>query len=215
MDDRVKARIGRLEEILAQVGDGDLSAHVELGPDEEEDELTALERGINLLVVDLRAKSEESHEKEAKLLAQQRELEARLHTIEEQAKAIRTLSTPVIEVWDDILVLPLVGLLDTERSGEIVDAVLSRVSATQARCIVIDITGVPVVDTKTADNLVQVVRAASLLGARCVLTGASPGVAQTVVSLGVDLGSIKTLRNLKAGLKYCLAHLAGGREHAF
>jgi rsbT co-antagonist protein RsbR len=163
--------------------------------------------GINFLIVDLRSTAQANKDKERQLLAQQRELEKWIATIERQSVAIRELSTPVIEVWDDILVLPVIGVVDSERGAEIMQVVLERVSAMQARCVVVDVTGVPLVDTQTAGHLLRVVRAAGLLGARCILTGVSPSVAATVVSLGLDLSSIVTMRNLKAGLKYCLEYL--------
>jgi rsbT co-antagonist protein RsbR len=179
-----------------------MSPRVELGPDG--DALTGLEMGINFLIVDLRTNSLANKEKEDKLLAQRRELEARLLTIEQQAKAIKEMSTPVLEVWDDVLVVPVIGVVDTDRGTEIMEAVLERLSTAQARCVVVDVTGVPILDARTADHLLSVVKAATLLGAKCVLTGVSPAVAQTVVSLGVDLSKIVTLRNLKAGLRHCL-----------
>lgn len=120
---------------------------------------------------------------------------------------IRELSTPVMEVWEDVLVLPVVGIVDTRRSMEIMNTLLDRIVATQARCVIIDITGVEVVDTKTADYLLRVSRAANLLGSRCVLTGLSPAVAQTLVEIGADLSEVRTLRNLKEGLRDCLKHL--------
>lgn len=120
---------------------------------------------------------------------------------------IRELSTPVMEVWDDVLVLPVVGIVDTRRSMEIMNTLLERIVATQAKCVIIDITGVEVVDTKTADYLLRVSRAANLLGSRCVLTGLSPAVAQTLVEIGADLTEVRTLRNLKEGLRDCLKYL--------
>jgi rsbT co-antagonist protein RsbR len=143
-----------------------------------------------------------------------RELEAKLVTIERQAAAIRELSTPVMEIWDDVLVLPIVGVVDTKRSMEIMDNLLQRIVDTQSRCVIIDVTGVEVVDTKTADYLLKVVRASNLLGTRCVLTGLSPAIAQTLVEIGADLAEVRTLRNLKAGLKDCLRFLRGSRSGA-
>lgn len=198
-------RVRRLEEVLADVASGELSVGVEIGVGE--DVLTSLEMGINYLIVELRATAQANREKQEQVLAQQRELEERLRKIDQQAAAIRELSTPVIEAWDDVLVLPLIGAIDADRAGEILETLLGRISAVQARCVVIDITGVPVLDTSTADHLLRVVKAAGMLGTHCVLTGIGPAVAQTVVSLGVDLGSVKTLRNLKAGLKHCLEYL--------
>jgi len=132
------------------------------------------------------------------------ELEAKLHLIEKQAAAIRELSTPVMEIWDDILMLPIVGVVDTRRSMDIMNNLLQSIVARQAKFVIVDVTGVEVVDTKTADYLLKVVRAANLLGARCVLTGLSPAVAQTLVTIGADLTEVKTLRNPKEGLRHCL-----------
>ena len=135
------------------------------------------------------------------------ELQRKIDLIEEQTLAISELSTPVMEVWEDVLVLPIVGVVDTRRSVEIMDNLLQSIVETQSRCVIIDITGVDIVDTKTADYLVKVVRAASMLGSRCVLTGLSPAVAQTLVEIGASLHEVKTLRNLKEGLKDCLRWL--------
>lgn len=120
---------------------------------------------------------------------------------------ISQLSTPVMEIWDSVLVLPIVGVVDTRRSAEIMDTLLRRIVETRSRCVIVDITGVDLVDTKTADYLVKVVRAASLLGSRCVLTGLSPAVAQTLVNIGTTLDEVRTLRNLKDGLVDCLRYL--------
>lgn len=131
-----------------------------------------------------------------------RELQRKIDLISE-------LSTPVIEIWDSVLVLPIVGVVDTRRSTEIMDTLLRRIVETQSRCVIVDITGVDFVDTKTADYLVKVVRAASMLGSRCVLTGLSPAVAQTLVNIGTTLQEVRTLRNLKEGLEDCLRYLNG------
>ncbi|HFE44292.1 MAG TPA: STAS domain-containing protein [Nannocystis exedens] len=141
-----------------------------------------------------------------------RELEARNAVIQEQELAISELNTPVMEIWEDVLVLPIVGVVDTRRSMEIMNNLLGSIEQTQARCVIIDVTGVEVVDTKTADYLLKVIRAANLLGSRCVLTGLSSAIAQTLVEIGADLSEIRTLRNIKEGLKDCLKHLRSQRQ---
>jgi anti-anti-sigma regulatory factor len=138
------------------------------------------------------------------------ELEEKLKVINRQRDALRELSTPIIEIWDDILVLPIMGVVDTRRSLEIMDNLLAAIVKSQTKCVIIDITGVEIVDTRTADYLLKVVQAAQLLGARCVLTGINPAVAQTLVEIGADLSKVKTLRNLKAGLLDCLKHIRSG-----
>ena len=116
-----------------------------------------------------------------------------------------------MEIWDDILVLPIVGVVDTRRSLDLMNNLLDRIVETQSRCVIIDVTGVEVVDTKTADYLLKVIRAANLLGSRCVLTGLSPAIAQTLVEIGADLREVNTLRNIKDGLKDCLRYLRSHR----
>lgn len=200
-----KSRLEQIQNVLAKVADGDFQQHVVMG--HEDDELSALEMGINFMVMDLRAMAEANLEKEAQLVLQQQDLSAKLQTIEEQNAAIRELSTPVMEVWDDILVLPIVGTVDTSRSMDIMNTLLNHLVAGHAKCVIIDITGVEVVDTKTADYLLKVARAARLLGTRCVLTGMRPAVAQTLVEIGADISELATLRNLKEGLKDCLSFM--------
>jgi rsbT co-antagonist protein RsbR len=198
-------RIRRAEEVLARVASGDLNVRLECAL--RDDALSPLEMGINFLIVDLRSSAEENQRKNDALAAQQRELESRLEKISHQAEAIRELSTPVIEVWDDILALPIVGVVDTQRISDIMNNLLEKIVASRAKCVIIDITGVAIVDTQTADHLLRITRAATLLGTRCVLTGLSPAIAQTLVAIGADLRELRTLRNLKDGLEDCRAWL--------
>ncbi len=121
--------------------------------------------------------------------------------IAQQQEAIRELSTPVIQIWRGILTLPIVGAIDSPRAAQITEDLLERIVAAQARVVIIDITGVPLVDTGVANRLLKTVRAASLLGAHCLLVGIRPEIAQTVVHLGVDLSGIETYADLQAGLE--------------
>jgi rsbT co-antagonist protein RsbR len=138
-----------------------------------------------------------------------RENEARLIEINSQQQllldVIREISTPVIPVHDEILVLPLVGTIDSARSARIMETLLTGVQEYAAEVVIIDITGVPIVDTAVANHLIQTTRAATLLGAHCVLVGVSAEVAQTLVQLGVDLSTLVTRSNLQAGITYALA----------
>lgn len=124
--------------------------------------------------------------------------------IEQQSAAILELSTPVTEIWDGILVMPLIGTVDTARAQQIIDALLDAIAASQASCAIIDITGVPVIDTEVADHLLKTVSAAKMLGADVILSGVSPHNAQTLVKLGVDLSAIATKGSLKAALQLAL-----------
>lgn len=121
---------------------------------------------------------------------------------EQQREAIREMSVPVLPVNRDTLVMPLVGALDSARLVQIQEQALSRLEATRARCLLLDITGVPVVDSQVAQGLVRVVQAAQLLGAEVALIGIRPEVAQTIVGLGLDLSSITTYSDLQGALRH-------------
>ncbi len=124
--------------------------------------------------------------------------------IDAQRQALRELSTPIVPISDEIIAMPLTGSIDTARAQQIMEALLTAISHYQAEVVIIDITGVPVVDTGVANHLLQTAQAARLLGARVVLTGIAPEVAQTIVSLGVDLSSIVTRGDLQSGIEYAL-----------
>ena len=141
----------------------------------------------------------------------QNELTERLATIEQQRAAIRELSTPVIEVWDRVLCLPVVGVMDTSRGAEMTESLLRGVVEKRARCTIIDVTGIEVMDTATADHFLRMAKAVRLLGAECVITGISPGIAQTIVHMGVDLGEVRTHRSLRDALsRFVLESMAKG-----
>lgn len=134
-----------------------------------------------------------------------RELQDRLSVIEAQRAAIAQLSTPIIQVWDGILCLPVVGTVDTARSMEMTERVLHAVVAERARAAIIDITGIEVMDTKTVDHFLKMTRTLALLGAKAIITGISPSVATTLTQLGVELGEVRTCRSLRDALRLLLA----------
>jgi rsbT co-antagonist protein RsbR len=117
---------------------------------------------------------------------------------------VRQLQTPILQLWDDVLALPVIGMVDSRRSQDMMETLLKEIVNHRCKYVIIDITGVEIVDTRTADHFVKVMKSAELLGTRCVMTGIRPAVAQTLVELGVDLSSIRTLRNLEEGLRDCL-----------
>ena len=124
--------------------------------------------------------------------------------VEAQQDAIHSMSTPIIQVWDDIVTMPVVGLVDSVRAADMKNSLLETVSRTSAKFAIVDLTGVDTVDTATADHLLKIMRAVGLLGARCVITGIQPSVAQIIVALGLDMQGVITLRSLREGLKYCM-----------
>ncbi|WP_437585383.1 PAS domain S-box protein [Sorangium sp. So ce1000] len=141
----------------------------------------------------------------------ERELRARLELIERQQRVIRDLSTPIIQVWDGVLTLPMIGVLDSSRTAEVMDTLLEAIVRTGARFAILDLTGVELVDTKTASYLIELVGAIRLLGAEGIVTGIRSTVAQTIVSLGLDLVNITTLGNLRAALQYCIRQMSKER----
>ncbi|MFN3373806.1 MAG: STAS domain-containing protein [Chloroflexus sp.] len=119
---------------------------------------------------------------------------------EQQRQVIRELSVPVLPVRDTTLVMPLIGAIDTARLSDMQQHALEQIEQTGARELLIDVTGVPVIDTQVAKGLIQLVEAARLMGTRVMLAGIRPEVAQTLVSLGVDLSNIRTFSTLQAAL---------------
>ncbi len=193
-------RVERLLEIFASVTAGDYSQTVEVS-EEGEDDFTPVEISTNFMIEQLVYEREQNEAKQA-------ELERSLDTILKQRGAIEELSTPIIKIWDRVLVLPLIGALDTRRSQNLTDALLTTIAATQTKVAILDITGVSGVDSAVANHLLKTVASVKLLGAQCVITGIRPEVAQTVVHLGVELADVRTLSDLAAGLKWALDYLS-------
>lgn len=131
-------------------------------------------------------------------------------TIHRQQEEMEELSTPVVKIWDGILALPLVGTLDTRRSQMVTEALLEAVARTGSEIAIIDLTGVPAIDTRMAQHLMRTVAASRLMGADCILSGIRPQIAQTIVHLKINLGDIKTESTLAAALKSALS--ASGLE---
>ncbi len=130
---------------------------------------------------------------------------AREKIIIDQAEAMMELSTPVVRLWDGIIAVPLVGTLDSARTQLVMEKLLDALVATGADHAVIDITGVPTVDTEVAQHLLKTVMAARLLGAECTICGIRPQIAHTIVSLGIEFGDIATKASLADALAYALS----------
>lgn len=127
--------------------------------------------------------------------------------LEAQRRTIRELSTPILPIYPGVIVLPLVGTVDSYRAAQIMESLLSAITESQADLVIVDITGVPLVDTGVAHYLLQTTRAARLVGAHVVLVGIGSEIAQTVVQLGVDLSDVTIHANLQSGIEYALARL--------
>ena len=131
----------------------------------------------------------------------------RADTFEEQRRTINELETPVIQVWDGVLALPIVGSLDTGRAQRMTEALLESISATGSEVVILDITGVPVVDTATAKHLLETVAAAKLMGAEVMLVGIVTRTALTLVHLGIDLSGVITRTTMAKGMELAFARL--------
>lgn len=129
---------------------------------------------------------------------------AREEIISDQAETLLELSTPVIRLWDGIIAVPLVGTLDSARTQVVMEKMLDTLVATGAEHAVLDITGVPTVDTEVAQHLLKTVMAVRLLGAECTISGIRPQIAQTIVSLGIEFGDVATKATLADALAYAL-----------
>jgi len=130
-----------------------------------------------------------------------RELDTKSRELRRYQQTLSELATPIIQVWDGVVVVPVIGVVDSKRSAEMMESVLQRVTADAIECVIFDVTGVEVVDTYTASHIFKLSAATSLLGAAFIMTGIRPEVARTLVQIGLDLGNLTTCRSLKEGLE--------------
>lgn len=205
-DDMVQAVL----DVLMRLAVADLDARVDIGEGTKPIELVGA--AVNMLAEELAA----SRAAEVELRRQlQHEADSRRRENEvlvaaqaqlaRQNDAIRALSTPVIEVARGVLILPLIGLVDAARAEQIMEQLLAAIVRQAASTVILDLTGVPTIDTAAAHHLLQVTAAAKLLGTRSIITGVSPGNAQTLVRLDVDLAAIATRSSLAVALRDVLA----------
>jgi rsbT co-antagonist protein RsbR len=138
-------------------------------------------------------------------------VDERERVIHEQQESLRELSTPVLQLRERLLILPIIGVLDSSRARQLTEQLLGSIQENRARVVVIDITGVATIDRTVANHLVQTVEASRLMGASTILTGLSSEIAQTLVDLGVDLGMMRTVGDLQGGLEEA-ERLAGYRD---
>lgn len=120
--------------------------------------------------------------------------------LKEQSQTIREMSTPTIELWDGVLVLPVVGVVDSMRAQHMMDSMLNKIAETYSKVIIMDIQGVAAVDTAVANHLIKITKATKLMGCECILSGITPAVAQTIIQLGINMDTVKTKSTLSDAL---------------
>jgi len=128
-------------------------------------------------------------------------IQERERVVGQQQDAIRELSTPVLQVREKMLVLPIIGMIDSQRARQLTEQLLIAVKENRAKVVIVDVTGVPAVDSKVANHLLQTIDAARLMGAKAIITGLSPDVAQALVSIGVDVARFNAVGNLQGGIE--------------
>jgi anti-anti-sigma regulatory factor/HAMP domain-containing protein len=184
----LQATVQQYADFMDQVSQGDLAARLPLNGDEQEQAspLVALGHHLNRMTTSLQAQIEQER--------LQREL------IQEQQEAIRRLSSPVIPVMERIIIMPMVGSIDSQRARDITRALLAGIGTYRAKVVILDVTGVPVMDSGVVNHLNKTIQAARLKGAQTIITGISDAVAESIVDLGIDWSHVVTLGNLRAGL---------------
>lgn len=193
---------------MLDINSGTCSITEEMVMAEEDEVVRDILAGLMVLHQDITFREVQLKEQQAEITTQAErqkeliaELESKVRMIERQKAAINEMSTPVIEVWDGVLCMPIVGVLDSHRSSEMTNTLLAAVSSRRAEAAIVDITGIEVVDTSVADHFIRMAKSVRLLGAECMLTGVSPSIAQTIVRLEIDLEGLTTHRNLREGLR--------------
>ena len=151
-------------------------------------------RGVVVDITDLKRNEEALRHSEEKL----KDLVEKLRLSQD------ALSTPVVQIWDNVLALPLIGIVDDRRAQHVMEVLLRNIVATQSELVILDVTGVTAMDSQVASYVMQTARAASLLGASCILTGIQPDVAQTVIDLGLDMTKVVIRKDMREGLRWAL-----------
>jgi rsbT co-antagonist protein RsbR len=204
--------ITKLSAIAKAVAEGQLDQAVEVT---NRDEVGVLQQGFRQMIAGLLAAKDASaaqqQQLETRVAERTAELTQTLKSLGEAAsardqlsEAIRELANPVLPVIEGVLVTPLVGAIDTTRAAHLQHTLLRAIEHHQARSLIIDVTGVPIIDSQVAHALLQIAQSTRLLGAQTILVGLRPELAQTIVGLGVDLGAIVTQSDLQSGVRYTL-----------
>lgn len=195
-----EARLEQLIDVIGAMAMLDFSTKAIV--DDSGSQLNAIATGLNMLAEEL----ETTIVSKADLEEKNKELAKLAEANSKAAEAIAEMSTPISRLWEGILLLPLVGMMTSMRIKSVMTAVLENISATQAKVIILDISGVAVVDTYIANHFIKIAKATRLMGCVCVLSGITPQVAQTIVELGVNVDEIETTGTMKDALERAFAY---------
>jgi rsbT co-antagonist protein RsbR len=198
--------IGEILDVLRAVARGELQ-HRLVPKYEDTHPVGALALSVNVMVDALA-------EAKSRSASYQEELKDKILAIERQQVAIAELSTPIIEVWKGVLCVPVIGILDSARTSEMTSSLLSMIVQKQARCALVDITGIEAMDTRAVDHFLRMARAVRLLGAKCILSGVHPNISQTIVHMGIDLHGLETHRTMRDALRQYVLQTAAASKAA-
>jgi rsbT co-antagonist protein RsbR len=198
-------RLSRLRQAVMLASEGAFGDAIALLESLPQDDFGELEEVVRALVAEYRMAVQHTELAIEEFQASKKELQKKVDTVEEQRAAILKLSAPIIDVWDDIITVPLTGVLDSVRVQEIGERLLARVHQARTAWVILDLTGVDVADAPVVSHLMRLASAVRLMGVGCLLTGMRAHVAQALVALGTSLEGLTPVASLKEGLKYCLA----------
>lgn len=199
-------RLGRLIEIVSLASVGEYAAATARFADITPDEFGLLEESLRIFVQELEGITTSRQQALDEVTRAKEQLATKLAVIEDQQRAIHELLGPVLDVWDGVLAVPLVGRIERSGALALTEKLLAAVVARRSRWALLDLTGVDEIDVDTAACLIDLTRAVGLVGARCILTGVSPVAAACLVEHSQGLGGVHCLANLREGLRHCLTH---------
>ncbi len=199
------ARLARLRDAVDRAAQGAFAEARQVLDDAPDDELGAVERAVSGLIHDFRLAIEQNALAIDDFCASKRELLDKLDMIEAQHAAIQKLSAPIIDVWDGVVTVPLSGVLDRTGARELTAALLAWIHRERTAWVIVDLTGATRLDQEIAEHLLRLSSSARLMGARCMVTGIGPQVAQIMASLGISTDDLHPVATLKEALRRCMS----------
>lgn len=198
-------RLARLKTAATLAAEGSFGEALALLNGSAGDALGEAERSVRALIHDFKIAVEHSSIAVEEFRVSKVELQQKLDMIQQQRESIQQLSAPIIDVWDGIIVVPLIGALDGASAEDLSSRVLFHLQRARTTWVILDLTGLEQIDEGIAQRLVRLAQAVGLMGARCLLTGMRAGAARLLASIGSDLATLRSVPSLRDGLKHCLA----------